>query len=183
VAGDEASTHATAGLPTAGARTGAPGEAGTGAADTASSPGEVPLVVLLHELGHHLHAVGIRFAVREALHPTDVQALSVLALAGGQLTAGELARSLELSTGATTRLVDRLERVGHVTRHADEADRRRRHVAISPTAMATAGDFFGRLAEVLDQVVDHYADDEQATIRRFVTEVIAVVSDHASLDP
>ena len=48
--------------------------------------GEVPLVVLLHELGHHLHAVGIRFAAREALHPTDVQALSVLALAGGQLT-------------------------------------------------------------------------------------------------
>ncbi len=145
--------------------------------------GEVPLVVLLHELGHHLHAVGIRFAAREALHPTDVQALSVLALAGGQLTAGELARSLELSTGATTRLVDRLEQVGHVTRFADEADRRRRHVAISPTAMATAGSFFGQLATVMETVVAHYDEREQATIRRFLTEVIAVVSDHASMDP
>jgi DNA-binding MarR family transcriptional regulator len=144
---------------------------------------EAALVVLLHELGHHLHAVGIRFAAREALHPTDVQALSVLALAGGQLTAGELARSLELSTGATTRLVDRLEQVGHVTRHADADDRRRRHVAISPAAMATAGSFFGRLATVLDTVVADYDAQEQATIRRFLTEVIAVVSDHASLDP
>jgi DNA-binding MarR family transcriptional regulator len=144
---------------------------------------DLPLVVLLHELGHHLHAVGIRFAAREALHPTDVQALSVLALAGGQLTAGELARSLELSTGATTRLVDRLEQVGHVTRHADAVDRRRRHVAISPTAMATAGSFFGQLAAVLDTVVADYDEHEQATIRRFLTEVIAVVGDHASLDP
>ena len=160
---------------------GAPG--GPGAAGRGAARGEVPLVVLLHELGHHLHAVGIRFAAREALHPTDVQALSVLAMAGGQLTAGELARSLELSTGATTRLVDRLEQVGHVTRFADEVDRRRRHVAISPTAMATAGSFFGRLATVLDTVVAHYDEPEQATIRRFLTEVIAVVGDHASLDP
>jgi DNA-binding MarR family transcriptional regulator len=164
------------------ATAGAPRPAGPDVPSPPTGP-DAPLVVLLHELGHHLHAVGIRFAAREALHPTDVQALSVLALAGGELTAGELARSLELSSGATTRLVDRLEEVGHVTRRADEVDRRRRHVAISPTAAATAGSYFGRLAEVLDTVVSRYDASEQATIRRFLTEVIAVVGDHASLDP
>jgi DNA-binding MarR family transcriptional regulator len=138
------------------------------------------LVVLLHELGHHLHALGIRFASQQALHPTDVQALSVLARAGGELTAGELARSLELSSGATTRLVDRLEDVGHVTRRADTTDRRRRHVAISPSAMDAAGNYFGRLAEVLETVVARFDDHEQAVIRRFLVEVIAVVGDHAS---
>jgi DNA-binding MarR family transcriptional regulator len=147
-----------------------------------AAPAEHDLVVLLHELGHHLHALGSRFAAREALHPTDVQALSQLALAGGELTVGALARTLELSTGATTRLVDRLEEAGHVSRYPDTADRRRRHVAISPTATATAGAFFGRLATVLATVVDGYDPADQATIRRFLTEVIAVVSDHAALD-
>jgi DNA-binding MarR family transcriptional regulator len=145
--------------------------------------GPTELVGLLHELGHHLHALGSRFASREALHPTDVQALSVLALAGGRLTAGELAQTLELSSGATTRLIDRLERVGHVARHQDDDDRRRRLVAISPAAAATAGAFFGGLAALLEDVVAGFDEDQQATIRRFLLGVIEIVRDHEALDP
>jgi DNA-binding MarR family transcriptional regulator len=144
--------------------------------------GSGDLVALLHELGHHLHALGSRFAARESLHPTDVQALSVLALAGGRLTAGELAQTLELSSGATTRLIDRLERVGHVTRQQDDDDRRRRHVAISPAAAATAGAFFGGIAALLEDVVAGYDADQQATIRRFLLAVMEVVRDHDVLD-
>ncbi|MBV8932261.1 MAG: MarR family transcriptional regulator [Kutzneria sp.] len=81
----------------------------------------------------YLDAVGLHgHAVAEAagLHTTDWYALSILALAGS-LTSGELAERTNLTTGATTRLIDRLESAGHVRRVRDSADRRR--VVIEPT--------------------------------------------------
>lgn len=58
------------------------------------------------------------------LNPTDWYALSVLSMEG-KLTSGELAERTGLTTGATTRLIDRLEKAGHVRRVADPKDRRR----------------------------------------------------------
>jgi DNA-binding MarR family transcriptional regulator len=42
----------------------------------------------------------------------------------GPMTAGELAGRTGLSSGATTRLIDRMERAGYVRRRSDEHDRR-----------------------------------------------------------
>jgi DNA-binding MarR family transcriptional regulator len=135
------------------------------------------IVELLHALGTQMHAVGARFAATEHLHHTDVQALSILALAGGRLTAGELARALDLSSGATTRLVDRLERVGHVARHPDTQDRRRRHVDITPGALATAGAFFGQLSATMEDVLAPYGPEDQRVIRDFLQDVVAAMED------
>ena len=68
------------------------------------------------------------------LHTTDWHALSVLGLAG-RLTAGELAERTGLTTGATTRLIDRLERAGHVRLVVDPSDRRRVHVEPVPGSL------------------------------------------------
>ncbi len=136
------------------------------------------IVELLHQLGAHMHAVGSRFAAQESLHATDVQALSALAMAGGHLGAGELARSLELSSGATTRLIDRLERVGHVARSTDPLDRRRRVVAITTSAQTTAGAYFGSLAATIEQVLEPYEAAERAVLRRFLSEIVAAMELH-----
>lgn len=58
------------------------------------------------------------------LNATDYFALNLLDLTGPQ-TSGELARWTGLTTGATTRLIDRLEKGGHVRRVLDPADRRK----------------------------------------------------------
>lgn len=136
------------------------------------------IVELLQQLGAHMHAVGSRFAARESLHATDVQALSVLAMAGGHLGAGELARALELSSGATTRLIDRLERVGHVARSTDPDDRRRRVVAITTSAQTTAGAYFGSLAATIEQVLAPYDPVEREVLRRFLGEVVTAMEQH-----
>ena len=68
------------------------------------------------------------------LNTTDWHALSVLGLAG-RLTAGELAERTGLTTGATTRLIDRLEHAGHVRRVVDPADRRRVNVEPVPGSL------------------------------------------------
>ncbi|MFJ9363341.1 MarR family winged helix-turn-helix transcriptional regulator [Nocardia sp. NPDC101769] len=75
------------------------------------------------------------------LGPTDFFGLNLIALAGS-MTAGELADRTGLSTGAVTRLVDRLERAGYVRRVPDPADRRK--VVIEP-----APDPDGRIDAVL----------------------------------
>lgn len=58
------------------------------------------------------------------LNATDYFAVNLLDLTGS-LTSGELARWTGLTTGATTRMIDRLEKGGHVRRLLDPADRRK----------------------------------------------------------
>jgi DNA-binding MarR family transcriptional regulator len=68
------------------------------------------------------------------LGASDLYAMNLLAL-GGAMTSGELARRTGLTTGATTRLIDRLERAGHLRRVPDPTDRRR--IMLEPAAPAT----------------------------------------------
>ncbi|AGZ38985.1 MarR family winged helix-turn-helix transcriptional regulator [Actinoplanes friuliensis] len=90
-------------------------------------------LVLFHQSA--AHAVG--------LGPTDYQALNLLELRGPQ-TPGALSAALGLTTGATTRLVDRLVAAGYAERAADPHDRRK----VTVTATMTPED----LAELLDGV-------------------------------
>jgi DNA-binding MarR family transcriptional regulator len=126
-----------------------------------------------------MHAVSTRFAGRNALHPTDVTAMAVLAAAGGELSPGELSTELELSTGATTRLIDRLERLGHVARTTDPHDRRRRHVSITPSAGATAGAYFGQLGAGVDEVLAGFEPAEREVVERFLAALVAAMDELA----
>ena len=95
--------------------------------------------------------------------------------ADGGLGPSELARRLQLSTGAVTALVDRLEASGHAARAAHPSDRRR--VVVTRTAKASealateaapvAGQI-GRLAESL-------SDDERRVVGRFLDAFVSIV--------
>src|ERR1035437_5966258 len=63
-------------------------------------------------------------ADRLGLAVTDAEALEQLA-ALGRATAGRIAELTGLTTGAATRMIDRLEQSGFVRRGDDPADRRR----------------------------------------------------------
>ena len=71
-------------------------------------------LVLFHQAAAH----------RAGLGATDYQALNLLELRGPQ-SPGQLSAALGLTTGATTRLVDRLAEAGYVDRGADPSDRRK----------------------------------------------------------
>ncbi|MCP2323949.1 DNA-binding MarR family transcriptional regulator [Hamadaea flava] len=87
----------------------------------------------LHDVyRHYLDAVvlhGQATAQALGMHATDLYALSVLQYAG-RLTSGEIAERTGLTTGAATRLIDRLESRGLVRRVVDPADRRK--VVVEP---------------------------------------------------
>jgi DNA-binding MarR family transcriptional regulator len=96
-------------------------------------------------LGRHLHAfvlgrdwLLIALARAAGLSQLDLHALEQLE-ARGPLTPGELSDCVGLSSGATTALIDRLERIDWVVRSPNQADRR--SVLVSPSASAErAGD-------------------------------------------
>jgi DNA-binding MarR family transcriptional regulator len=69
---------------------------------------------------------------------TDMKTISVL-IQEGLMTAGQLAKRLNLTTGAITNLLDRLERRSIVRRVADEKDRRKVIVQVDVDAIKKHG--------------------------------------------
>ncbi|MFC8798118.1 MarR family winged helix-turn-helix transcriptional regulator [Promicromonospora sp. NPDC057138] len=74
-------------------------------------------------------------ADRLGMHPTDVQCFSLLAAEPGPVSAKRVGELSGLTTGATSRLLDRLERASLISRTPDPADRRRVLVAVVPEAV------------------------------------------------
>jgi len=85
------------------------------------------------------------------LHLTDFRALILITgqPADQPMTAGQLAQSLSLSSGAVTYLVERLVQAGHVTRDVDPADRRKVLLVPTEQGRTVADNFFAPLHETL----------------------------------
>ncbi|MEV8455582.1 MarR family transcriptional regulator [Streptomyces sp. NPDC052095] len=98
------------------------------------------------------------------LHPTDLQCLNLLGLEAAPVTTGRIAELTGLTTGSATRLVDRLERGGYVTRARDTVDRRRVLVTPVPERMAEVGAVWRRLNGAWAAMFDAYDDDELALL-------------------
>lgn len=91
-------------------------------------------------------------AARLGVNRTDLRCLDVLIQEGplvqeGGATPGELASRLGLTTGSVTAMLDRLSRLGYLTREPDPSDRRRVRVRATPRAEALAMQLYGPLAE------------------------------------
>lgn len=135
------------------------------------------VIGLLHEVSEQFARLAQELADRAATHPTDLMAISVLARHRAEpLTVSRLGDQLNLSRGATTSLVDRLERAGHVERIRDHTDRRRIYVQITPAAEATAGSVLSDFLERTADALGDYGEVELAQIRRFLADVLAALT-------
>lgn len=126
-------------------------------------------------LGIEMGTLTARFAGSTGLHPTDVRALWVLAEPGAPYTAGELGARLDLSSGAATRTVDRLERAGYVERVRDPDDRRRASLRLTDEAKAVTGAFFGRVALVVGEAIEGFPEPELTVVARFLAQIYETI--------
>lgn len=81
------------------------------------------------------------------LNETDMRALHYLIVCanrGAVATPGGIAQHLGISTASTTKLLDRLERAGHVVRAAHPSDRRALAITITPDTQQAAMETVGR---------------------------------------
>lgn len=117
------------------------------------------------------HAV----AERTGMHSTDIETLDLLNVLG-PMSAGQLSQMTGLSSGATTRLIDRLARAGYARRVADPRDRRRVYIETIPENLRQLGELYTPLAEALGRKWASFTDEELAVILRFARESNAVVA-------
>jgi DNA-binding MarR family transcriptional regulator len=82
----------------------------------------------------------------------------------GSATPGQLATELGLTTGSVTAMLDRLARLGYLTRRPDPGDRRKVTVVPTPEAQRRAGALYGPLAEQGDRELSRYTQAELEVI-------------------
>jgi DNA-binding MarR family transcriptional regulator len=100
------------------------------------------------------------------LHPTDVQALSLLTAEAEPLTVKQIAGRTGLTTGSATRLVDRLERGGYVVRVPDQRDRRRVLVTPVPERLARVTAVWDDLGRDWRRMLDEHTEAELEVVTR-----------------
>ncbi|HEX4789231.1 MAG TPA: MarR family transcriptional regulator [Actinospica sp.] len=119
---------------------------------------------------HAAAAVRLNIAVANqlGLPHTDVQCIGLLT--GGPAAPTRLAERLGLTTGAMTKVLDRLEHGGYVHRSADPADRRRIVVTASDAGLAEAGRHYAPIGEAFARRLAGYTDNELRTVLKFMRD-------------
>lgn len=118
------------------------------------------------------HAV----AERLGMHPTDLETLGFL-YDEGPVPAGRLAELTGLTTGAVTRMIDRLERAGYVRREPDPHDRRRVIVRPLSEQRSKLGPLFEGMRRAMEELCARYSDEQLALILDFVSRADAAGQD------
>jgi hypothetical protein len=125
------------------------------------------LMAALQRTAPHVVTDGILFhqavADRLGLGVTDLRCLQILAEEGA-LTPGALAARTGLTTGAVTRLIDRLEQGGWVHRERDTRDRRK--VAVRPDSerLGGLGPLYEGVGRGWAELLSRYDDDQLALV-------------------
>ncbi|MGK5533288.1 MarR family winged helix-turn-helix transcriptional regulator [Streptomyces sp. URMC 129] len=106
------------------------------------------------------------------LHPTDVQCLSLISMERGPLTTRRVAEMTGVTSSAASRLVDRLERAGYLTRQRDEGDRRRTLVSLVPEARRRLQSLWDFLSEAFETRFQDITEEELAVIVQYMRRSI-----------
>ncbi|ETK37374.1 MarR family transcriptional regulator [Microbispora sp. ATCC PTA-5024] len=130
------------------------------------------------EIFHLLRAVAVEYGLRQAafaaehgMHVTEVRALIRLLdaeRAGVDATAGFLGAGLGLNSAGTTAVIDRLERLGLVSRVRDVHDRRRVLLKVEDRAKDLGWSYFGPLIDKTVAVLPGFDERETAAVRLFL---------------
>ena len=136
------------------------------------SRGVLPSVLALRDV----IAVGskVQRVVARRAGLSESELVTLQHLIEGARGPAEVARLLEVSTAASTGIVDRLVSHGHVERHANPDDRRRTDLYVTPSGRA---EVFAHLAPMflgLRAVDAEFDEDERAVVARYLTKAAAV---------
>jgi DNA-binding MarR family transcriptional regulator len=136
-----------------------------------SNPGPREPTLLLRRI----QQIGLDFeralGRRLDVNPTDLLAMQHL-MQSGPLGPSELARRLEISTAATTAVVDRLTAVGHARREQNPTDRRSVVVVPEPGSVEVALGVIRPMARSVDGVLDAFDGEQQAVIADYLRRVV-----------
>ena len=93
------------------------------------------------------------------LNTTDMECLELLFLKG-IATPSELARHTGLTSGATTAMLDRLEKAGLIERRPNPDDRRGTLIVPAKSGAEKAASWFEPTRKALDELISSYPEEE-----------------------
>lgn len=128
---------------------------------------------LLRRLQTAMTEAEAALAARLGIGPTDLAAMTHLTFAGEPIGPRELSGRLGITPGATTELVDRLERAGHLERRRDTVDRRRVQLHASAATLAEVAGELGPLLRALDGAAAALDDHDRAVVVGYLGDVLA----------
>lgn len=127
----------------------------------------------MRRMGAQSLIVSQTVAARFGLNTTDLECLDLIQLEG-DVPAGRLSAVTGLTSGATTALIDRLERAGYVERIDDPADRRRVLVRIRKGAIGEIARTYIPMHKRLFALWSGYSDAELALVEDFLDRSLAL---------
>jgi DNA-binding MarR family transcriptional regulator len=113
------------------------------------------------------------------VNPTDLECLDLLSL-GGPTTAGRLASHTGLTTGATTAVIDRLERAGFARRLRSTEDRRSVLVEPLPDRLRQVEALYQPLAASVARLNEEYGDRQLAVIVDYLSRAVTLAAEHVA---
>jgi DNA-binding MarR family transcriptional regulator len=143
-------------------------------------PPEPPPLIRAALLRKALADAAQRAALARRLGLTDNEVLAVQHLArAGELTPGQLSARLQLSSGGTTGLIQRMRRTGYITRDDHPRDRRSAVLRLTPELEAWAADTWAPLVSEIEALVQALSLDEAHLVHRFLESVAHAAERHA----
>jgi DNA-binding MarR family transcriptional regulator len=109
-----------------------------------------------------------RIARGVGLNVVDLQTFGIILNAGQPMTAGEISARTELPTSTTTRVIDRLEKIGFVRRTSDPGDRRKVVVQAIPERLADFQDAYGPIIEGMRRLHAGFDAGELEVVARYL---------------
>ncbi|WP_326549264.1 MarR family winged helix-turn-helix transcriptional regulator [Micromonospora sp. NBC_01813] len=135
-------------------------------------PTVTELGLLLWRYAQEAHRLQAAVGDQLDLHVTDLTCLAALTASPG-ITAGELAQRLAVTSGAVTRMTDRLAERGYVRRSVDPADRRRVLLEVTGAAVAEVGPAYQSILSDLARSAADCTDEQLRFLVDFMRGRIA----------
>lgn len=134
----------------------------------ASKKDELKQQVIIGAREYGIGSVLFRHIVGEKLgvNVTDMECLGLIFLKG-LATPSELGRYAGLSSGATTAMLDRLEKTGLIERRPNPNDRRSTLIAIVQERAVQIAPLFASLREAQDTLLSSYSETELEVLADF----------------
>ncbi|GAA3944419.1 MarR family winged helix-turn-helix transcriptional regulator [Microbacterium soli] len=132
----------------------------------------------LREAEEHLSEVSRRYM---RLNETDMRALHYLIVCENKkviATPGGISDHLDISSASTTKLLDRLERGGHIVREPHPTDRRALAISITPETHRAAMETVGRQQSKRFYAAARLSTAERDVVIRFLQDMTAEITLH-----
>jgi len=149
------------------------------ASQVGGPPAHHQVVLSMRALANELELYIAAAGREQAMHRTDLAGLSVVMDqedAGDPVTPGRLSTALQLSAPATSAMLDRLERLGHVRRTPHAHDRRSVVVEMTERAREVGGAMFGRLGQAYAPLFAEYDEAQLELVAEFLSRAAQATS-------